>query len=258
MIGGEREQTTPAQIQQPPAQAQQPPVQTQTTQRYHRAKWFTIGAKLGYNVSLTQDKISLDYQYSLHTGLRHGGSAGIYMRLGTNVYCQPEVLYSFTMYDASRIIGGDTLLRKVQGHTIDLPVLLGYSPVCSQTFKFRIMVGPHFSFNVNTDKKYNAVQPGNGNMTASIRKARLGLDCGIGFDFWRITLDLRYVLLQDLYKYQYLNNETTEWKQVIFPVSTFHIAVGYNIWGNNMPSSKKQKYDPRAYDFFRKNGEYRR
>lgn len=244
-------------IEEKSKQTQQPSVQTNTTQRYRKSQWFTIGAKLGYNISLAQDKIDLDYQYSLHTGLRHGGSAGIYMRLGTNVYCQPEVLYSFTMYDASRIMGRDTLLRKIQGHTIDFPVLLGYSPVCSRTFKFRIMAGPHFAFNVNTDEKYDAIQPSN-HMTSSIRKTRLGLDCGIGFDFWRITLDLRYILLQDLYKYQYKVIETNEWKQVNFPVSTFHIAIGYNIWGNNIPSSKKQKYDPNAYDFFKRNGELRR
>lgn len=230
---------------------------TETSLRYRKAQWFTIGAKLGYNVSLTQDKNSLDYQYFLHTGLRHGGSAGIYMRLGTNVYCQPEVLYSFSMYDASRIIGGDTLSRNIQSHTIDIPVLLGYSAVCSETFKFRVMAGPRFSINVNSDKKYNAIQPNDGNITASISKARLGLDCGIGFDFWRITLDLRYTLLQDLYKYQFLDRTTNEWKQVSFPVSTFHIAIGYNIWGNNMPSQKKQKYDPSAYDFFRRNREHK-
>lgn len=251
MIGGKSEQTTPA-------QTQQPTVQTQTMQKYRKSQWFAIGAKLGYNVSLTQDKNNLDYQYSFHTGLRHGGSVGIYMRLGTNVYCQPEVQYSLLMYDASRIIEKDTLLRKIQGHTIDLPVLLGYSPVCSETFKFRIMIGPRFAFNVNTNKNYDAISPGTDRISASIRKTRLGLDCGIGFDFWRITLDLRYVLMQDLYKYQYQSNETTEWKQVNFPVSTFHIAIGYNIWGNNMPSPKRQKYDPSAYDFFRRNGEHRR
>lgn len=223
-----------------------------TSMRSDKAQWFTIGAKIGYNVSPTHDKIK--DLYSLHTGLRQGGSMGLYMRLGTNFFCQPELLYSFSIYESKRIICGDTLSRKLQSHTIDLPVLFGYSPICSETFKLRVLIGPRFSFNVNKNKKYDAVPVPTADesiIKASMSKTRLGLDCGIGFDFWRITLDLRYVLIQDVHRYQY-NTESDGWKKVTFPVSTFHIALGYNLWGNNMPSSKKQKYDPDAYDFFNK------
>jgi len=214
------------------------------------AKWFTIGAKVGYNVALPHDKIS-DI-YSLHTGLRQGGSAGIYMRLGTNVFCQPEVVYSFALYDASRDIAGVKLEQKLQNHTIDVPLLLGYSPLCSETFKFRILLGPRFAFDVHQDKAQDAVPTGVDYMTASTSTIRVGVDCGIGFDFWRISLDIRYLLMSDVYKYQYLDVEKSEWKKVNFPISTFHIAIGYNIWGNNMPSKAKQKYDPSVYDFFSK------
>lgn len=238
--------------QKPQPQTEQPQAQTQASQRYQKARWFSVGAKLGYNVALTQDKISHDYDYSLHTDIRHGGSIGINLRLGTNVYCQPEVLYTFACYNASSTIAGDTTTsRNLQNHTIDLPVLLGYSPICSKTFKLRVMAGPRFSFDVNKNKNYDVIQPKQG-LTASMRKNRLGLDCGIGLDIWRITVDFRYILMQDIYKYQYQNTETSEWKNVNFLVSTFNISIGYTIWGNNMPSSKKQKYNPDAYDFFNK------
>ena len=104
---------------------------------------------------------------------------------------------------------------------------------------------------LNKNKNYDVIQPKQG-LTASMRKNRLGLDCGIGLDIWRITVDFRYILMQDIYKYQYQNTETSEWKNVNFLVSTFNISIGYTIWGNNMPSSKKQKYNPDAYDFFNK------
>lgn len=243
MIGGNEQKT--------PVQTQQPPVQTQTMQKYRKAQWFTIGAKLGYNATLAHDKINHEYQYSLHTGLRHGGSIGLYLRLGTNFYCQPEVLYSFAIYNESRVIANDSLFRDLQNHTIDVPVLFGYSPVCSETFKFRIMIGPRFAFNVNTNKDFNVIQPTQA-LTASVSKARLGLDCGIGFDVWRITIDLRYILMQDIFKYQYQDHETNEYKRVNFLTSTFNVSIGYNIWGNNMPDPKKQKYNPDAYNFFRR------
>jgi len=222
----------------------------QPAPKYEKSQWFTIGAKAAYNISLTQDKIT--DLYTLHTGLRQGGSMGMYLRLGTNVFCQPEVVYTFSLYDSKRVIAGDSLSQDLQNHTIDLPVLLGYSPICSETFKFRLLIGPRFAFNVNKNEKYNPVKPDRDDMTVSMSKARLGLDCGIGFDFWKISLDIRYILMQDIYKYQYLNHETGEWRRVNFPISTFQIAIGYNIWGNNMPSSKKLKYDPSAYDFFKK------
>lgn len=219
---------------------------------YHKSQWFAIGAKIGYNISLMHDKIT--DLYTIHTGLRHGGSTGIYMRLGTNVYCQPEVLYTFAIYDEKRDISGDTLPRAMQTHTIDVPVLLGYSAICTETFKLRIMIGPRFAFNVNTSDKYKAVLPvQKDKITCSMNKGRLGLDCGIGFDFWKVTLDLRYSMMEDIFKYQYLDTETNAWKKVNFLISTFNISLGYNIWGNNMPNRHKEKYDPTAYDFFRKN-----
>jgi len=208
--------------------------------KYEKTQWFTIGAKLGYNLSLAQDKI--EERYTLHSSLRHGGTTGIYMRLGTNVYCQPEVLYTFSIYDEKRDFSGDTLSRDLQNHTIDLPVLLGYSPVCNENFKLRIMAGPRFAFNVNKREKYNAIQPNRDDITASMSKARLGLDCGIGFDFWRVTLDIRYILMQDIYKYQCLDKEDNEWKRINFLISTFSFTIGYNIWGDNKPSPKRQKF----------------
>ena len=236
-----------------------PPVSTTgttpvTNPNFRRAQWFTVGAKLAYNVSLAEEKSS--DRYDIQTSLRHGGSVGIYMRLGTNVYCQPEVLYTFGIYNQSRTIDDDNLQQSMQTHTIDLPVLLGYSPLCSETFKIRLMAGPRFAFNVNVIDKYKldqeTVKQYETFLAVSTNKARLGLDCGIGFDIWRISIDLRYNLMQDVFKYQVKDFEENEWKSVNFLVSTFHIAVGYNIWGNNMPSSRKQKYDPSAYDFFKK------
>jgi len=223
---------------------------TEKPAQYERAQWFTIGAKIGYNITLEHDKVK--DLYSLHTGMRHGGSTGIYMRLGTNVFCQPEVLYTFAIYDEKRNFSGDTLSRDMQTHTIDVPVLLGYSPICSETFKFRILLGPRFAFNVNKSDKYNNVPTTQEGIAVSMNKGRLGLDCGIGFDFWRISLDLRYILMEDIFKCQYLDSESGAWKKAQFWVSTFNVSLGYNIWGNNMPSKKKQKYDPTAYDFFKK------
>lgn len=225
-------------------------IAAQLTQSTYQTKWFSIGAKAGYNIALSQDKISEDL-YAIHTGLRHGGSMGFYMRIGTNIFCQPEVTYSFSLYDANRNIAGNKLKQSLQTHTIDLPVLLGYSAICSETFKLKILLGPRFAFDVHKDPKFDAVPTENYYITASMSQTRLGVDLGIGFDLWRISLDLRYVLMQDIYKYQYLDETTSEWKKVLFPISMFHIAIGYNIWGNNIPNKNKLKYDPNAYDFFR-------
>jgi hypothetical protein len=99
----------------------------------------------------------------------------------------------------------------------------------------RVMVGPKFSFNIGSTlaETFGDVE----SLTQALRDTRLGLDCGVGFDIWRITLDVRYNLVQDIYKYQNPEGTTLNAK----PLHTIQASIGYRIAGNNKKQIKYNK-----------------
>ena len=97
----------------------------------------------------------------------------------------------------------------------------------------RAMVGPKFSLNIGSTiaDTFEDIE----SLTQVMRDTRLGLDCGVGFDIWRITLDVRYNLIQDIYKYQNSEGITLNNK----PLHSIQASIGYRIAGNN---KKKIQY----------------
>ena len=187
------------------------------------AQVFSVGAKAGYSTVL-EDNQSFNNLFDVKTNLQNGFNAGLFLRIGRRFFAQPEVNYNFLSYVKTiEYAGGEVKTLGYKNNTIDVPVLLGISAVNLKKFKLRIMVGPKFSFDVGSTNNEEF-------SSESIRPTRLGLDCGLGFDFWRVTLDARYTILPDLYKYKDENGNTLSHT----PVNSFMVTLGVRIFGNNM------------------------
>ena len=194
-----------------------------------QAQWFSIGAKAGYSSTFKSENIQ--ETFNVTKNLQNGFHVGAFARLGRSVFVQPEVLYNFLSYDSDIKIAGTTIAqtKKYKVGTIDVPVLLGGSLVNTKMFKLRLMAGPKFSFNAGSTKGIDSFDA----FTQTVRNARLGLDAGMGFDIWKITLDLRYNLIQNLYKIE-LENGITANDNLLHSIQA---SVGFR-FGNNL---KKQK-----------------
>lgn len=198
------------------------------------AQWFSLGFKGGYSTILEQGQ-SYEDIFDVSGNLQNGFHLGLYMRMGRTWYVQPEVLFNY--YNCSGTVNYENNNifenKKYQINTLDVPVLLGVHLVNTNMFKMRLMAGPKFSFNIGSTlaETFSDIET----LTQELRNTRLGLDCGLGFDIWRITLDVRYNLIQDIYKYKNDKGTTLNNK----PLHSIQASIGYRIAGNN---KKKIRY----------------
>ena len=190
------------------------------------AQWFSLGVKTGYSTTLAKDQKSTDV-FKVSSNLQNGFNLGVYARMGRRFYAQPEIIYNYYSYNSQISVGGVDIAdtKKYKISTFDIPVLAGFSIINNKSFKLRLMAGPKFSFNAGSTK----VSDWN-SFSETVRAARVGLDCGVGIDVWRITLDFRYNLMPDIYKYKDLNGETMKNS----PLNAFQISAGFRIFGNNI------------------------
>ncbi len=198
-----------------------------------QAQWFSLGVRGGYSVTLEKTQ-SLNEVIDIKNNLQNGFHAGVFMRMGRTLYVQPEILFNYYNYSINNEQNFPNL-KNYNINTIDIPVLLGVSLVNKKMFKIRLMAGPKFHINVGSTvaDTFQDIET----FTQELRNARLGLDCGIGFDIWKLTLDVRYNLVQDLYKYQSsegitLNNGT---------LNSIQASVGFRLLGNNNKKAKALK-----------------
>jgi len=144
---------------------------------------FSLGIKGGVNFS----KISTD---NLKESTTTGYQAGLFGRIGSNVYLQPEV------YVGSR--GGkftsddNTYSGKVTFTTLNVPLLLGGRVIGTDKLNLRVMAGPIYTYNL--DKNQNFPDNFNGalNDFGDYKKSTLGFQAGAGVDIGSVTADLRY------------------------------------------------------------------
>ena len=189
------------------------------------AQWCSIGVKGGYS-SILQQNQSYKEIFNISNNLQNGGHLGVYMRLGRTWYAQPEVLYNY--YNHRSTINNTNYHNNI--HTIDVPVLLGVHLINTKIFKMRLMAGPKFNFNIG--KLDNIISD---EFTQELRNTRLALDCGIGFDIWRITLDARYNIIQDIFKIQNKEGDVLNKK----PSQIIQLSIGFRLMGDNKKQHNK-------------------
>lgn len=171
---------------------------------------FTFGPQVGVNLSNINDR----------TKLAPGFDAGIFFRLGTNFYFQPEVHYSFrssTFRGAFEEIENNF---KFKTHNIDIPLLFGYKFIAFENFNFRVFIGPRLGILIDNSLK----EPRNSN---PLSKIQIGGQAGIGIDFWRFSLDARYDFSGTKYNSTVNENSSTWWTQ-----NMINLVLGFKIIKN--------------------------
>ena len=163
---------------------------------------FSLGIKAGANLS----------NFIKESDFQVGADAGIFLRIGKMFYLQPEVLYSFrsTTFEDMVDEAGDNI--KAKNHNIDIPLFLGFKIVNKENFNFRLFLGPRVGLRVGSDYK---------DIDSIMGYAQWGGRAGVGFDFWRFTLDLNYDISATKFK-EYDNK--TFWTQNIISA-----ALGFKI-----------------------------
>ena len=189
------------------------------------AQWCSLGVKAGYSSILEQNQ-SYKETFNISNNLQTGGHFGVYMRLGRTWFVQPEAFYNYFNYQPNI----NEVTNQHNLHTVEVPVLVGVHLVNTKMFKIRLMAGPKFNFNIGelNDITFET-------FTQEIRDTRLALDCGVGFDIWRITLDARYNLIQDIFKIRNADGELLNKK----PSQIVQASIGFRLIGNN---NKKKSY----------------
>lgn len=168
---------------------------------------FTFGPKVGANISNIID----------HTDYRAGFEAGLFFRLGTNFYFQPEVNYALRGSTFKGYFEDFEENFKLSTQYIDIPLLFGYKFISYENFNFRVFIGPRIGILLNNSlKEPRANDP--------LNTLQIGGQAGIGFDFWRFTLDVKYDLSATKYNSTINEATSTWWKQ-----NMFSVALGFKI-----------------------------
>jgi hypothetical protein len=119
-------------------------------------------------------------------------NAGAFVRVNLGkVYLQPEVYFNTKGGNLSSINSTTTVIPNISEifsyQTIDIPILLGYKIINGQIFNLRVNAGPVLSF-VTSDPIISELTNLNIN---DLKNKYVGIQAGIGFDLWFITIDAR-------------------------------------------------------------------
>jgi Outer membrane protein beta-barrel domain len=124
---------------------------------------------------------------------RTGSSFGVWARIGSNLFVQPEVMFSTrgNEFTIQRNDGGVISTQTVQitSTSFDVPVLIGL-----KGGPLRIMAGPMVSFQVANNQPFRDAlnQYTAGTLNDAWAKAYYGYQIGGGLDLGRLGIDVRY------------------------------------------------------------------
>jgi len=146
-----------------------------------------FGPKVGINysrLSFSGANRQINNRYA--TGYQGGAFVRINLK---RFYLQPEVLFnekgSRISYDADP---GNRLSGKVKLQSLDIPFLLGFKVIDSESFNLRISAG---TMNSHLLRDRSAVL-NNLSPDARFRRNQFGYLAGLGIDLANLTLDARY------------------------------------------------------------------
>jgi hypothetical protein len=154
--------------------------------------WSQSPANLGLKFGTNSSSLISNYNEFFNQSQINKFFAGAFVRINIKkLYIQPEVYFN-TKGGTIIIINSNTTeipdLSKVFSYqTIDIPILLGYKIINNPIFNFRIHVGPVLSF-VTADPLFSEITNLN---IKDLKNKYIGIQAGIGFDLWFITLDAR-------------------------------------------------------------------
>jgi hypothetical protein len=146
----------------------------------------SLGVKGGVNFS----KISTD---NVKESTVAGYQAGLFARLGGDVYLQPEVYLGSKggKFDFNTTNNTTTTNGKVTFTTLNVPLLLG-KRFGGEKLNFRLMAGPVYSYILSKNQNFSDNVSGAYNDFGDYKNSTLGFQAGGGVDIGNITADLRY------------------------------------------------------------------
>lgn len=145
---------------------------------------FSLGIKGGLNFS----HIDADnFKSSSVTGYQ----AGLFARVGSGIYVQPELYLNSTGGDFDSNSNGTDYNAHVKFTNLTLPVLLGikFGP---KNLNFRVMAGPEYTYMLNKTETFSNNFEAAFNDFGKYNNSTLGYQAGFGVDLGPITADLRY------------------------------------------------------------------
>jgi len=147
---------------------------------------FSLGIKGGVNFS----KISAD---NVKNSTVTGYQAGVFARIGSAFYLQPEVYLSSSggKFDFNTTNTTTTASGKVTFTNLNVPLLLGHS-FGSKDLNFRLMVGPEYTYALSKSQDFDDNVNGAYNDFGKYKNSTIGFQAGGGVDIGPITADLRY------------------------------------------------------------------
>ncbi len=154
----------------------------------------TLGPKIGYNTS----KLSLE-ESDIKSDLKSSFQFGAFVRIGRNVYVQPEVnfLTQGSIFKRPSItVDGVSLSpfeQKVDLKTIQIPFLIGMKVFNKKIVNIRVFAGPTASIITNKEIETTSGT----DWIAPIKDADIedliwNIQLGAGVDVLMFTLDVRY------------------------------------------------------------------
>jgi len=146
-----------------------------------QAQDFSIGPKIGVsqgNVSVSGDGFSSGES-------RLGYHLGGFIRMGGNfIFVQPEVLYTNTGGEISRMDGANRVTYAASFNRLDVPIMVGIKLANI----FRIQAGPVANFLLSSELKDNVDNV----IDPDYNTSTIGYQAGIGLDIGNMILDFKY------------------------------------------------------------------
>lgn len=144
---------------------------------------FDVGVKGGVNFS----NIDADH---FDKSTKTGYQAGVFVRVGSAFYLQPEAYLASSGSNFASADNGD-YSASVRFTTLNVPLLLGHEFGTSST-NFRLMVGPVYSYLLDKNESYSQNFDNAYHDFGKYNNSTLGYQVGAGVDFAGLTADLRY------------------------------------------------------------------
>lgn len=152
---------------------------------------FALGIKGSINsTKITTDNYSAsNFTYAnFKSDAKSGYALGVFARLGTSIYLQPELLYSVKKSQST----SGSVNQNIDLKTIQVPILLGFKLIDLKLASIRAFTGPAMSFPMKSSKvTYTGVTSGlyeTENYKSNIWDWQLGA----GVDVGPLVVDVRY------------------------------------------------------------------
>jgi Outer membrane protein beta-barrel domain len=154
---------------------------------------FTIGIKGGVNFSQLKTDFKTqsfgdNLQQSLDT--KTGYVGGVYVRIGSKIFIQPEFIFSAKGGSVNILKGGTTNTSQtvaIEYTNFDIPLMIGF-----KVGPLRLNAGPMASFKISDKGLDEALKAYSSNVSESFKNASYGYQAGGGVDLGALSLDLRY------------------------------------------------------------------